>query len=101
MARRGPAVAVDAEGAHVCADRAESADACAWQVARTEHVAKVWSRPDHGIWEVRGPPQHFVFSKVMAWVALDRAVKSIERFGLSGPVDEWRALRDTIHDEVC
>jgi GH15 family glucan-1,4-alpha-glucosidase len=80
---------------------AENADAWALQVALTAHVARVWSQPDHGIWEVRGPPQHFVFSKVMAWVALDRAVKSIERFGLSGPLDEWRTLRDAIHHEVC
>jgi GH15 family glucan-1,4-alpha-glucosidase len=80
---------------------AESADAWALQVALTTHVASAWRSPDHGIWEVRGAPQHFVFSKVMAWVALDRAVKSIEQFGLSGPVDEWRTLRDEIHREVC
>jgi GH15 family glucan-1,4-alpha-glucosidase len=80
---------------------AESADAWALQLALTTHVASAWHRPDHGIWEVRGEPQHFVFSKVMAWVAVDRAVKSIEQFGLSGPLDEWRALREEIHREVC
>ena len=80
---------------------AESTDAWALQLALTTHVASAWRRPDHGIWEVRGEPQHFVFSKVMAWVALDRAVKSIEEFGLSGPLEEWRTLREEIHREVC
>ena len=60
-----------------------------------------WREPDEGIWEVRGPRRHFTHSKVMAWVAFDRAVKAVERFGLDGPVDRWRALRDEIHDEVC
>jgi GH15 family glucan-1,4-alpha-glucosidase len=60
-----------------------------------------WRRPDSGIWEVRGPPRHFTHSKVMAWVAFDRAVRSVERFGLDGPVDRWRSLRDEIHAEVC
>jgi GH15 family glucan-1,4-alpha-glucosidase len=66
-----------------------------------EHVAKVWREPDNGIWEVRGEPQHFTFSKVMAWVAADRAVKAVEDHGMAGPVAEWRALRDQIHAEVC
>ncbi len=57
--------------------------------------------PDHGIWEVRGDQQHFTNSKVMAWVAFDRAVKTVEHFKLDGPVDRWRELRDTIHDDVC
>jgi GH15 family glucan-1,4-alpha-glucosidase len=56
---------------------------------------------EEGIWEVRGPRRHFTHSKVMAWVAFDRAVKTIEGFGLDGPVDRWRTLRDTIHAEVC
>ena len=60
-----------------------------------------WKRPDYGIWEVRGPPRHFTHSKVMAWVAFDRAVKAAERFGLEGPVDRWRALRDEVHAEIC
>jgi GH15 family glucan-1,4-alpha-glucosidase len=66
-----------------------------------KHLADHWRDPDEGIWEVRGPRQHFVHSKVMAWVAFDRMVKSVERFGLKGPVDQWRACRDQIHDEVC
>src|SRR5262249_8834722 len=57
--------------------------------------------PDEGIWEVRGEPRHFTHSKVMAWVAFDRSIKSAETFGLKGPVDDWRRLRDEIHEEVC
>jgi GH15 family glucan-1,4-alpha-glucosidase len=71
------------------------------QLAVMDHVAKVWTEPDEGIWEVRSGRQQFTFSKVMAWVAADRAIKSIEIFGLEGPVDEWRALRSTIHADVC
>jgi GH15 family glucan-1,4-alpha-glucosidase len=80
---------------------AESRDAWALQVALATHVGTIWTSPDHGIWEVRGPVQHFTYSKVMAWVAIDRAVKSVEHFGLEGPVDEWRTLRQRIHDDVC
>jgi GH15 family glucan-1,4-alpha-glucosidase len=60
-----------------------------------------WDQPDEGIWEVRGPRQHFTHSKVMAWVAFDRAVKAVERYGRVGPVEEWRATRDAIHRQVC
>jgi GH15 family glucan-1,4-alpha-glucosidase len=74
-----------------------------WELQRAlvEHVATVWDQPDRGIWEVRGPPQHFVYSKVMAWVAFDRAVKAVEAHGLKGPVEQWRKLRDRISGEVC
>jgi GH15 family glucan-1,4-alpha-glucosidase len=65
------------------------------------HLAKVWREPDHGIWEVRGPKRHFVHSKVMCWVAFDRAVKSTEQWNLEGPVDEWRRIRDEIHADIC
>ena len=58
-------------------------------------------RPDRGIWEVRGPNRHFTHSKVMAWVAFDRAVKAVERFGLDGPAERWRTMRDAVHAEVC
>jgi GH15 family glucan-1,4-alpha-glucosidase len=64
-------------------------------------LASAWQKPDEGIWEVRGPRRHFTHSKVMAWVAFDRAVKASERFGLAGPVEQWRQVRDTIHAEVC
>jgi len=65
------------------------------------YLEKEWIQPDHGIWEVRGPPRHFTHSKVMCWVAFDRAVKMVEDLGLEGPVKRWRALRDRIHGEVC
>jgi GH15 family glucan-1,4-alpha-glucosidase len=80
---------------------AEDHEAWALQVALTTHVAHVWREPDHGIWEVRGPAQHFTHSKIMAWVALDRSVRSIEQFGLEGPLEEWRAVRQAIHEDVC
>jgi GH15 family glucan-1,4-alpha-glucosidase len=64
------------------------------------HLERVWREPDAGIWEIRGPRRHFVHSKVMAWVAFDRAVRTVEEQGLDGPVDEWRKLRDEIHAEV-
>jgi GH15 family glucan-1,4-alpha-glucosidase len=80
----------------------EPADAdCRLERAFLRFLETDWQHPDTGIWEVRGPPRHFTHSKVMAWVAFDRAVKAAERFGLEGPVDRWRALRDEIHDEVC
>jgi GH15 family glucan-1,4-alpha-glucosidase len=73
----------------------------ALQRALVGHVEAVWDRPDDGIWEVRGGQQHFIHSKVMAWVALDRAVKSAEHFGLDGPIAHWQDLRARIHAEVC
>lgn len=66
-----------------------------------EHVERVWVAPDDGIWEIRGPRRHFVHSKVMAWVAIDRWVKIIELLGLDEPVDHWRDLRDDIHRHIC
>ncbi len=59
-----------------------------------------WKEPDDGIWEVHGPRRHFTHSKMMAWVAVNRAVRSVEEFGLDGPVDKWRNIRAAIHDEV-
>jgi GH15 family glucan-1,4-alpha-glucosidase len=75
----------------------------AWDLQRAllAHLEKVWVRPDEGIWEVRGPPRHFTYSKIMAWVAFDRAVKMVELLGLPGPVERWRELRDLIHRNVC
>jgi GH15 family glucan-1,4-alpha-glucosidase len=61
-----------------------------------------WAQPDDGIWEVRGPRRHFTHSKVMAWVAVDRAIKTLEEWPeLEGPLEEWRVLRHTIFTEVC
>jgi len=78
-------------------------DENAWRVQRAliEFLESAWTKPDEGIWEVRGPRRHFTHSKVMAWVAVDRTVKAIERFGLKGPVERWRKLCTAIHDEVC
>jgi GH15 family glucan-1,4-alpha-glucosidase len=75
----------------------------AWklQVALLKFLESHWELPDEGIWEVRGPPRHFTHSKVMAWVAFDRAIKDAEQDGLEGPIDRWRELRDAIHAEVC
>jgi GH15 family glucan-1,4-alpha-glucosidase len=75
----------------------------AWNVQRAllKFLESHWELPDEGLWEVRGPPQHFTHSKIMAWVAFDRAVKDAEKEGLDGPVEKWRQLRDTIHAQVC
>lgn len=74
-----------------------------WRIERElmARLEEVWRLPDEGIWEVRGPRRHFVHSKLMAWVAFDRAVKDVERFGRDGPADRWRALRDELHAEIC
>ncbi len=78
-------------------------DPSAWrlQTALLEFLEGAWARPDHGLWEMRGPPQRFTHSKLMAWVAFDRAVKSIETLHLPGPVERWTKLRDAIHADVC
>ena len=80
---------------------AASVDGWRLQRALLDYLESIWERADEGIWEVRGGPQHFTHSKVMAWVALDRAVRSVEQFGLDGPLERWRALRARIHEEVC
>jgi GH15 family glucan-1,4-alpha-glucosidase len=75
-----------------------------WGMSRVilDHLSTIWKEPDEGIWEVRGPRRHFTHSKVMAWVAFDRAVKDVERFGLTADdADAWRAARDEIHAQVC
>jgi GH15 family glucan-1,4-alpha-glucosidase len=74
-----------------------------WQLERSllDHLETVWQEPDEGIWEVRSGRQHFTHSKVMAWVAFDRAVKDVRRLGLDGPADRWQAIADRIHAEVC
>jgi GH15 family glucan-1,4-alpha-glucosidase len=77
-------------------------DPYSWQLQRTlmEFLESKWNEPDEGIWEVRGPRRHFTHSKVMAWVAADRAVKAVDGSGLDGPADRWRRLRDEIRSEV-
>ena len=64
-------------------------------------VAKHWREPDDGIWEVRGGRRHFTHSKIMAWVAFDRAIRAVEQSGLDGPTTRWKAIRAEIHAEVC
>jgi GH15 family glucan-1,4-alpha-glucosidase len=78
-------------------------DDASWDLERSliAHLETIWNQPDDGIWEVRGGRRHFTHSKVMAWVAFDRAVRSAEEFGLDAPLDHWRAVRDTIHRQVC
>ena len=75
----------------------------AWRVqhALMDFLETDWHKPDEGIWEVRGPRRQFTHSKVMAWVAMDRAVKSVEEFGLEGPAAKWRRIRSQIHEEIC
>jgi GH15 family glucan-1,4-alpha-glucosidase len=71
------------------------------QLAFLQYLEQAWKLPDKSIWEIRSEPRHFTYSKVMAWVAFDRAIKSAEEFGLDGPLDRWRRLRAEIHAEVC
>ena len=77
------------------------ADAWAVELALLDFLEGAWQEPDEGIWEVRGGRRDFTHSKVMAWVAFDRAVHAVDDFGLEGPVDRWRAIRDDVHREVC
>ena len=76
--------------------------ASAWAQQRTliEHLEEIWERPDDGIWEVRGGRRHFTYSKVMAWVALDRSVRDAERFKLEAPLERWREVRDRIQNDL-
>ncbi|KPC78653.1 MULTISPECIES: glycoside hydrolase family 15 protein [Streptomyces] len=71
------------------------------QLKLIEYLEKHWEEPDEGIWEVRGPRRHFVHSKVMAWVAVDRTIKLIESGDAEGPLERWHQLRDDIHRDVC
>jgi GH15 family glucan-1,4-alpha-glucosidase len=75
----------------------------AWQlqVALLGFLESHWDKPDEGLWEMRGPPRHFTHSKVMVWVAFDRAIKDAQAAGLEGPIDRWRRLRDEIHAQIC
>jgi GH15 family glucan-1,4-alpha-glucosidase len=74
-----------------------------WDLQRhlLHFIEEAWELPDEGLWEVRGGKQHFTHSKIMAWVAVDRAVRSAEAYNLEGPLDDWRALRARIHAQVC
>lgn len=74
-----------------------------WGLERSlvEHLATIWEQPDSGIWEVRGPERHFTQSKVMAWLAFDRAIRSAEEFALECDIEQWRKVRQAIHDLTC
>lgn len=88
---------------HLTRDKGLAPDGTAWEVQRVllDHLENVWTAPDQSLWEVRGERRHFTHSKVMAWVAFDRAVGAAEKFGLPGPVARWRRVRDTIRRSVC
>jgi GH15 family glucan-1,4-alpha-glucosidase len=78
-------------------------DADMWgvQLEMMAHLEAIWDQPDDGIWEMRGGRKQFTHSKIMAWVAFDRAIRTAEEFLLDGPVAKWRVLRKTIHTQVC
>jgi GH15 family glucan-1,4-alpha-glucosidase len=78
----------------------DSRESWALQRALVTTLGKHWDEPDNGLWEIRGPRRHFTHSRVMVWVAFDRAIKAVERHGLEGPVDRWRELRAAVHAEV-
>lgn len=74
-----------------------------WRIetALVDCACELWREPDFGIWEIREPARHHTFSKVMAWVAVDRGVQAIERFGRDGPLERWKRVRDDIYADVC
>jgi len=88
---------------HVARRNGIAQDGYGWQVQRAlvNHLESIWSAPDHGLWEVRGPARHFTHSKIMAWVAFDRAAQAVERHGLPGAAKRWREHARRIHAEVC
>jgi GH15 family glucan-1,4-alpha-glucosidase len=88
---------------HLCRRVKLDTDGDDWalQSALTRYLEEIWREPDDGIWEVRGGSRPFTHSKVMAWVALDRAIQGIEQYGLEGPLERWRGVRAEIHEDVC
>jgi GH15 family glucan-1,4-alpha-glucosidase len=88
---------------HLCRRHDLPESDAAWRLTKaiTRSLEEAWRKTDEGKWEVRGPRRHFTHSKVMAWVAFDRAIKAVERWGRKGPLDCWRQIRSEIHDEVC
>ncbi|PPK97468.1 GH15 family glucan-1,4-alpha-glucosidase [Kineococcus xinjiangensis] len=91
------------DGLHLSRSAGLPATESAWRMQRAllDFLEGNWREADWSLWEVRGEPRHFVHSKVMAWAGVDRAVQAVERFGLDGPVDRWKRVRDEIHAEVC
>ncbi len=90
-------------GIHLSRKAGLEPDASAWELQRTmlDYLEGKWDEPDEGLWEIRSERRHFVHSKVLSWAGFDKAVESVELFGLDGPVDKWRALRDRIHRDIC
>jgi GH15 family glucan-1,4-alpha-glucosidase len=88
---------------HLARKSGLATDFAGWNLQRNlmHFIEHAWSRPDSGIWEVRGPRRHFTHSKVMAWMAVDRSIQDAEAFNLEAPIDRWRQLRDEIHRDVC
>jgi GH15 family glucan-1,4-alpha-glucosidase len=88
---------------HVARKVGLAPDENVWRIERelVKFLETDWKKPDEGIWEVRGPRRHFTHSKVMAWVALDRAVDAVEKYGLPGNLEKWKKLRNEIHEQVC
>jgi GH15 family glucan-1,4-alpha-glucosidase len=82
-------------------DPGQHRDSWDLELALLGSLEGLWRKPDEGIWEVRGPREHFTHSKAMAWLAFDRAVRNVEAFGLDGPVGRWRRTRDEIHAQIC
>ena len=91
------------DGLHLSRVAGIQSEESAWdlELALLDFLEGHWQEPDNSLWEVRGPRRDFVHSKVLAWTGVDRAVRAVERFGLQGPVERWRALRDRIHADVC
>ena len=87
---------------HLAREGGLVASESSWDMQRSalEHLAAIWKEPDDGIWEVRGPRQQFTHSKIMAWVAFDRAIKDAEKYSLDAPLEQWRKIRDEIHQMV-
>ncbi|HEX6443234.1 MAG TPA: glycoside hydrolase family 15 protein [Stellaceae bacterium] len=90
------------DAAHAANRFGLEASPMAWSLAikLLEYLEKIWERPDQGMWEIRGDPRHFTFSKIMCWVAFDRAIKSVEQYGFEGPRAHWQKLRDKICAQI-
>ena len=78
----------------------ETRDSWALQRALVDELAEHWDEPDNGLWEIRGPQRHFTHSRVMVWVAFDRAIRAVEEHGLEGSVERWRGIRDKVREEI-
>jgi GH15 family glucan-1,4-alpha-glucosidase len=91
------------DGLHLARESGMEMNDAAWDVQKAllDFLESHWRDPDNGLWEIRGPTRQFVHSKIMAWAGVDRAVRTVANHNLDGPVDKWRALCSTIHDDVC